>query len=262
MPIPCKHLAFVLFASWMMYIALITPAYADDTLNFTHDFNALKALPSFSLLAPSGFTPTQDFVSLGAGAITNTPTAAKDTSSAISLGFGIKLPANFGISLNVDMDGNNLSQRQELSMAMGKYFKGSDLGISFGIRNMTLWHDDGSRNIPSAYLAASKMLLWHKQLVILNIGLGNNDFRTISDISSSTDRAQTVSAFASAAYYPLPQVSFIADYTAGISSFGIGFVPLVSWPFSFNLGIYDVTKAIPTHNKTSFIASFSMSYTF
>jgi len=240
------------------YIAVSHAAPQNTTPFFTSNFNDASTLPAFSLFAPAGFTPTQDYFSFSLGGVSNIPT----TEGAISLGFGLALPSDFGVSLNVDMDIKNLSKRQELSMTTGKYLSSWDASISLGIRNVTLWHDDGSQNVPSVYIAASKILVLDKQLVILNAGFGNNDFRTISDTASSTVRTKTVSPFVSAAYYPFARTSVIADYTAGIMSLGIGLVPFSSLPINVSVGVYDLTKAIPTHTGTSILASASIAYGF
>ena len=260
-----------MMAMWMVFISLLSvqkqTSAADMTTPassswFDASFDKLDALPAFSLIAPSGFTPTQDYISWGLGGISHVPGTSNNSKAAASLGLGLALPANFGIAFNIDLEGRGLSKRQELSVNMGKYLTSLDMGISFGSRNITLWHDDGTRNTPSVYLAATKVFLLKDNLTIINAGVGNNDFRTIKDTAPSTSRLKVVSPFISLAYYPLPRLSLIADYTSGITSLGIGVVPLASWPFSLSLGVYDLAKAIPNHNKLSFIATLSAAYAF
>ncbi len=262
---------FRMAAMWVIFISLLsvqqqasaaeaTPPASSSW--FGANFDELKALPAFSLVAPSGFTPTQDYISWGLGGISHVPNTSNNSKAAASLGLGLALPANFGITFNIDLEGRGLSKRQELSVNMGKYFTSLDMGVSFGSRNITLWHDDGTRNTPSVYIAATKVLLLKNNLGIINAGIGNNDFRTIKDTAPSTSRVKVVSPFISLAYYPLPRLSLIADYTSGITSLGVGVVPLASCPLSLSLGMYDVAKTIPNHNKLSFVATLSAAYTF
>jgi len=239
----------------------VAPEILDDYAYIT-GFNNLETLPAFSLVAPSGSTPRENFVSSSLGGITNTPGSTEKVRGAASLGLGVAFPSDIGLALNIDLGGKNLGQRQELSVSLGKYFNSLDINVSLGMRNFTMWHDDGSKNNPSAFIAASKLLILQDTIAIFNVGFGNNDFRTITDAAPSSVRVKNLSPFASGAYYLLPQLSLIADYTSGIATLGVGLVPKASWPISVSLGIYDVTKTIPNHNKQSFIASVSSSYTF
>lgn len=240
-------------------LAVVAPAFADETSN---NFRTATALPAFSLLAPSGFTPTQNYFAVSLGGIANIPATNNGSKGGSSVGFGLALPSDFGVSMNIDMDAPEFSKRQELAMSVGKYFSTWDVSMSIGIRNITIWHDDGSQNVPSMYVAASKIFVFEESIAIINGGLGNNDYRVITDTAPSSSRAKAASPFASAAYYFMPQVSIIADYTAGITTLGVGLVPIAAFPLSLSVGVYDIGKAIPGHVDTSWIASLSTSVTF
>lgn len=229
---------------------------------FSASFDALDTIPSFSLIAPSGFTPTQDFISWGIGGISHVPNTTNNAKGAASIGLGLALPRNIGITFHIDATGRELSTQQELSFSLGKYFSGLDMSISAGARSITLWRDDGTKNTPSVYVAATKVLLFNDNLAIVNAGIGNNDFRIITDTAASTSRVKVASPFLSLAYYPLPSLSLMADYTSGITSLGVGMVPLASLPLSLSIGVYDIAKTIPGHKTLSIIASVSGSYTF
>lgn len=253
-----RNLATVAAALAFCFSAML-PASADEAKSSFYD---AATLPAFSLLAPSGFTPTLNYMSASIGGIANIPATNNDSKGGASIGLGIVLPSDFGVTLNIDMDAPQFSRRQELAMSVGKYFKDWDASLSVGIRNITIWHNDGSQNVPSVYVATSKIFVFEESIAILNGGLGNNDYRVITDTAPSASRAKVLSPFISAAYYMMPQLSIIADYTAGITTIGAGIVPLASWPLSFSVGIYDIGKAIPGHSDISWIASLSTSVTF
>ncbi len=242
-----------------LMLSLSVVAFAEEA---NSDFRNATTLPSFSLLAPSGFTPNQNYMSASIGGIANAPITNNTSNIGVSLGLGIVLPSDIGVSLNIDMDAPQFSRRQELAMNVGKYFHNWDTSLSVGIRNITIWHDDGSQNVPSVYVAASRIFVFEENIAIINGGLGNNDYRVITDTAPSASRAKVLSPFISAAYYIMPQLSVIADYTAGITSLGVGIVPVTSWPLSLNIGTYDISKATPGHDNTSWVGSISTSYSF
>ena len=246
-------------AAFMLSLNVVTFAFAEDAGS---SFRNATTLPAFSLLAPSGFTPTQNYMSASIGGIANIPATNNGSKGGASVGLGIVLPSDFGVALSIDMDAPQFSRRQELAMNAGKYFQDWDASLSVGIRNITIWHNDGSQNVPSVYVAASKIFVFEESLAIVNGGLGNNDYRVITDTAPSASRAKVLSPFISAAYYIMPQLSVIADYTAGITTLGAGVVPMPSWPLSLSVGIYDIGKAIPGHSDISWIASLSTSVTF
>jgi len=253
----------VLFFSLLMmpFPSFSAENQISDT-SYVSEFNNLEMLPAFSLTAPSGFTPTENFVSASLGGISNSPGSNQNARGAASLGLGLAFPSDIGLAINVDLGGKFLGERQELALSIGKYFTNLDMSFSAGGRNITMWHNDGSKNTPSFFVAASKLIMLEDTIAIVNVGVGNSDFRTITDAASSESRKTTFSPFASGAYYIFPQLSLIADYTSGIATLGAGYVPSATWPLSLSFGVYDVAKAIPNHNNTSFIASVSSSYTF
>jgi hypothetical protein len=245
----------------------LSPANAD--YYFTHNFSKTKASPTFSMAAPSGLVPSQQVGFMGIGGISNIPGSPTKTDGAMAVGYGMGLPwYNLGAAFTLDLGSINPSDggmfnRGDLGISIGKFYKNIQTGISFGIKNITLWYADAGRNTPSSYLAATKIYNLSNSVVIINGGIGNNAYRTITDTASRSTRSKRISPFASAAYYPLPQLSLVADYTAGITTVGIGIVPVAAWPLSLSFGLYDVNNAIKDHrNGTPFIGSLSTSYNF
>jgi len=235
---------------------------------FTYDFSKTKASPTFSMAAPSGLSPMQPVVFFGVGGISDVPGSSTKVDGAMAVGYGTDLPfAGLGAAFTLDLGSINPSDggmfnRGDLGISIGKFFQKQKLGIGVGIKNITLWHADAGKNTPSTYLAATKFIALKNSMIIINGGLGNNAFRTITDTSSRSQRAKKVSPFASVAYYPLPQLSMVADYTAGLTTIGVGIVPIAAWPVSISLGLYDVAKVIPGDNNTAFVGSLSTSYSF
>ncbi|MDQ7003899.1 MAG: hypothetical protein Q9N67_04765 [Ghiorsea sp.] len=174
-----------------------------------------------------------------------------------------KIGAVFGLDLgSINPSDGGAFDRGDLSIAIGKYFDAYNTGVSLGVKNITLWYAGAGRNIPSYYAAATKVAVINDYVTIMNIGFGNNAFRTITDTRPSKDRTSKVSPFGSLAFYPAPQLSLVADYTAGITSVGIGVVPVAAWPISLTLGLYDVAKAVQGHDKAIFIASLAYAHSF
>ena len=204
----------------------------------------------------------------GIGGISDVPGSSTKVDGAMAVGYGTNLPfAGLGAAFTLDLGSINPSDggmfnRGDLGISIGKFFQKQKLGIGIGVKNITLWHADAGKNTPSTYLAATKFIPLKDSMMIINGGFGNNAFRTITDTSSRSQRAKKVSPFASVAYYPLPQLSVVADYTAGITTLGVGIVPIAAWPVSVSLGWYDVAKVIPGDNKTAFVGSLSTSYSF
>ncbi|MGL5098943.1 MAG: hypothetical protein ACRC6B_02725, partial [Fusobacteriaceae bacterium] len=82
-----------------------------------------------------------------------------------------------------------------------------------------------------------------------------------SDSKSDGNLESKIGGFAAVAVYLMPQLSLIADYTSGITTAGIGFVPFPKLPVSFTMGASDLFKHAE-ENKVSFIAGVSAAYTF
>lgn len=241
----------------------------DSDYFFTLDPNKVHASPTFSLAAPSGLTPFQKVAFVGIGGSKNMPGRSVSVDGAMSTGFGFALSEEnkIGVLVGLDMGSINPSDggafdRGDLGLAIGKYFDKYNAGISLGVKSITLWHAAAGRNTPSVYLAATKIAMLGEYRTIMNIGFGNNAFRTLYDTASKSERSKRASMFGSVAIYPLPQLSVVADYTAGIASIGLGIVPVAAWPVSLSLGLYDVTKEIKDHDKAAFIASLGYSYSF
>ncbi len=265
-----KQMQKILLTSFLM-LSLIATACAEEDLDyfFTLDPNKVHASPTFSLAAPSGLTPYQKVAFVGIGGIKDMPGRAASVDGAMSTGFGFEISKEDKIGGLVGLDLGSINpsdggafDRGDLSLALGRYFDDYNLGVSIGVKNITLWHASAGRNVPSFYLAATKVAVVSEYVVIMNAGFGNNAFRTIYDTAPRSDRAKRVSGFGSVAFYPVPQLSVVADYTAGIASLGFGAVPVAAWPVSLTWGLYDVTKEIQGHDKISWIASMAYVHTF
>ena len=255
----------------LFVFSYVSPTFAeeDNDYFFTLDPNKVHASPTFSLAAPSGLTPYQKVAFVGIGGIKDMPGRAASVDGAMTTGFGIEISKEdkIGVLFGLDLGSINPSDggafdRGDLSIAVGKYIDDYNVGVSAGVKNITLWHASAGRNTPSFYLAATKVAVVNEYVVIMNAGFGNNAFRTIYDTTPREDRATRASGFGSIAFYPVPQASVVADYTAGIASVGVGLVPVAAWPVSLTMGLYDVTKDIQGHDKTSWIASLAYAYSF
>ncbi len=261
----CLCAAF--FALPMM--TTMTVAEEDSDYFFTLDPNKVQASPTFSLAAPSGLTPYQKIAFVGIGGVKDMPGRSVGVDGAMSTGVGIEVSKEdkIGVLVGLDLGSINPSDggafdRGDASLALGKYFDDYNVGVSIGVKNITLWHGSAGRNTPSFYIAATKVVVVDKFITIVNAGFGNNAFRTIYDTAPRSDRAKRASGFGSVAFYPVPQLSVVADYTAGITSLGFGAVPVAAWPVSLTWGLYDVTKEIQGHDKISWIASMAYVHTF
>ncbi len=273
--------SFVGTAAFCLAFALAGIAHADqagenalalksvqEDYFFSTDFRKVKGFPTFSMAAPSGITPYQDVAFAGVGGIYNVPGQKTSVDGSASIGFGKgNQDLKLGTLLTLDLgsiSGRNgpPGDRGDLGIAVGKFFQDHGAGISVGVKGITLWQGGAGRNNPSVYLTATKILPLGRTLLIINGGVGNNAFRTIRDTSPSSERLRKWSPFGSAAFYPLPQISLVIDNTAGITTAGVGLSPVAAWPLSLSFGIYDITKEIPKHTKTSVVGSASFSFRF
>lgn len=224
-------------------------------------FGELAAVPSFSLGAPAGMVPGWGVAFAGLSGKRNN----KDTDGSLALGMGFGNPfetlggaATLALG-SIDPRDGGAGNRGTLGLSTGKHFPKYGMGVSVGVSNIDLWHADSIDKFdPSFYASATKLLPNSVAPVILTAGLGNNLY---SVSKSEGDLKGKIGGFAAAAVYLMPQLSLIADYTSGITTAGIGFVPFPKLPVSFTMGASDIFK-YSNENKVSFIASVSAAYTF
>ncbi|TNF66329.1 MAG: hypothetical protein EP298_09265 [Gammaproteobacteria bacterium] len=232
---------------------------------FTKDYQKVATLPAFSLGAPVGLVPSWGVIFAGAGGLTNSP-SSNDVDGSLAFGFGIgDAIKNVGgaISLgigSVDPTDGGEFNRGNFGVSLGHFFTKTLTAISVGGLNLGGWNDGGSDAMdPSFYGAITQILPNDYFPVILNLGVGNNSFYYLKSDQRPTTH---VGVFGSAAVYILPQLSAIVDYTSGVTTAGVGIVPIAAWPISITLSVYDIFEYVPDHPRVSFMGSISYAYTF
>lgn len=220
-------------------VCMSTAAVAQEDQKLMYlvkDFSELRTLPGFSYTAPSGFVPGRGvgFASISGSLIGTT------VDGAYSIGFGHGDPfkgiggaVSLGIGSVDPTDGGAFS-RGNMSISLGHIYTKHNIGISTGLSGIDLWNDGNNILNPSAYITATKLFANEKHPVALTAGFGNNGF---VDIDEATNREDKLGVFFSSAVYVIPQVSLIADYSSGITSFATGIAPFPDYPISFTFGV-------------------------
>ncbi|MGL6130374.1 MAG: hypothetical protein ACRCZ9_02010 [Fusobacteriaceae bacterium] len=224
-------------------------------------FTELEAVPSFSLGAPVGMVPGWGVGFAGISGRHNSDTT--DGAFALGMGFGDPFTSLGGAATlalgSIDPRDGGAGNRGTLNLSTGKHFARHGLGVAVGVSNIDLWHADSEDEFdPSFYGSVTKLLPNLPKPVVLTAGLGNNVY---SDSKSDGNLESKIGGFAAVAVYLMPQLSLIADYTSGITTAGIGFVPFPKLPVSFTMGASDLFRHAE-ENKVSFIAGISAAYKF
>jgi len=227
-----------------------------------HEFEELASLPGFSFGAPSGLVPGWGVIY---GALSGTA-AEGDVDGGGGFGMGWGDPyKTVGGSLGIGLGSINIFDtddgisRGTGNANIGRLFKKAKLGLSAGVSGIDLWHDDSvNKSEESYYFAASKIMPNDIAPVIATIGVGSDSYADISE----TNKDGKWKEFASIGVYPHPQVSFIADYTGGITTTGISLVPMPRYPITIGLAARDIFKEDKAADTVKFLGSISAAYTF
>lgn len=224
-------------------------------------FTELKAVPSFSLGAPVGMVPGYGVVFAGLSG-RKTSGSRTDGAFAMGMGFGDPVKSLGGAATlalgSIDPKDGGAGNRGTLNLSTGKHFPAYGLGVAVGASDISLWHNSSKSELdPSFYGSATKLFPNFIKPAALTVGLGNNIY---TDAKTTGDLKKKVGGFAAAALYLMPQLSLIADYTGGITTAGVGFVPFPQLPVSFTMGASDLFEY--NDSKVSFIAGVSAAYTF
>lgn len=226
------------------------------------NFHEMATLPGFSMGAPSGLVSSYGVAFAGISGRRD----SDDTDGAMALGMGFGNPDTIGgaVSLGIGSinprDGGSFN-RGNLNLNVGHHFKEYGFGWSVGMTGLDLWHAshlDGDRQDPSFYTAVTK--LWANDIlpVAITAGFGNNSY---ADINKENDRKDKVDGFGAVAFYLIPQLSLVVDYTSNILTTGISVVPFPEYPISVNLGATNLTEQ-GSNDKVAAIGSIAAAYVF
>lgn len=225
------------------------------------EFQGLAILPSYSISAPSGLATSWGVIYGGASFRSN----IDSNDAALSMGFGfgdafksIGGSATLGIG-SVDPRDGGAFNRGALDLAFGHNFSEYELGISVGVTNANLWRADSiDQKDASFYTSATKLFSNDYAPVIITAGLGNNEY---VPYKRGEKFRKKIDGFGAVAVYVHPQVSLIADYTAGLTAVGVSIVPIKTWPIDITLAYDDIFEE-SYQEKAAFLASISVAYTF
>ncbi|MGL6132166.1 MAG: hypothetical protein ACRCZ9_11205, partial [Fusobacteriaceae bacterium] len=190
-----------------------------------------------------------------------------DTDGALAFGMGfgdankVGGSASIGVG-SIDPRDGGAFNRGDFNINAGHHFKKYGLGVSAGMIGLDLWHADstnGDKQDPSFYTAATKLFPNDFVPMALTLGFGNNSFADIN--TEDSDRKDEIGGFGALAFYVLPQLSFIVDYTSNVLTTGISAVPFPQYPISVNLGVTNLTEQGP-NDKVAAIGSIAAAYIF
>ena len=228
------------------------------------NFHEMATLPGFSMGAPSGLVSSYGVGFVGLSGRKD----SKEDDGAMAFGMGYGDPETIGGSASIGIgsidprDGGAFN-RGNLNLTAGHRFKEYGIGWAVGVTGIDLWHansKDGANENPSFYTAVTKLWGNEQVPVAITIGLGNNSFADIN-IEDGHKRRRNVDGFGAIAFYVLPQVSLIVDYTSNVLTTGVGLVPFPDYPISLNLGATNLTKQGP-HDRVAAIGSIAAAYVF
>lgn len=234
---------------------------SDKLFYIVDDFSQVKIVPGFTLGAPSGLVPGWG---LGFAALSGIHRDS-DTDGSMAFGFGYgdpfeSLGGSASLSIgSIDPSDGGACNRGSLNLSTGHTFRDYMVGVSAGVSNIDLWHDDKEDEMDeSYYLSATKLFPNDVAPMILTAGFGNEDF---VDINTDDDRDSKISPFVSGAIYVHPQMSLILDYTTGITNIGTSLVPCPDYPVSLTFALTDIfTQA--DEDSVGFLGSLAVGFTF
>jgi len=222
-------------------------------------FNELRAVPGFSLGAPSGMVSRKHAGYVSVSGIKD----KDDIDGGMILGMGYGDPNKIGGDISLSIGSVNPSDggafnRGALNLSVGHNFTDYLLGVSFGIDGINLWHDndDDHDTNPSMYLSTTKLIPNDIAPMTFTVGVGNNNYAKVNETGDKKDK---IYPFVSGAIYLMPQLSLIGDYTSKIATVGVSFVPFPRLPIAMSLGAYDITKE-RKEDKVSLIGTLSMAF--
>ena len=247
----------------LVYLTLLTTSAAHGLDFFAAKrYDELAALPGSSLGAPSGMVSSWGSYSVALGGLTNLPGNNRTDGSA-SVGMGVGDPIkSIGSTLSLSLisikPSGSPGESGSISVSIGKFFVGPQLGIAIGGVNVAGWNNITVKPERSIYLSATKVIPFNNHPVIITAGVGDNNFSDVQAINPANEN----SAFAAIAVYLTPHISLIADHTSGILTLGTSILPIADLPIVFTFGAFDINKDVPNHNKVSFAGSVAYSFTF
>jgi hypothetical protein len=217
------------------FAAMSAQVMAGDLFRVVKNASELKSSPAFSLSSPLGFSGAANTAFIGVGG------SAQQTTldGALALGTGFGNPSkDLGGSISLvvpslSFDGG-FFEKGGLSVAVGHNFDKENAGISVGMTGLDLWRSATSpKEDPSFYLSGSKAFMTVVPTIV-TVGFGNNQFSKAENGDTSPNK---LDVFASVGAYLCPQLSVIADYTAGVTTLGTSVVPMPDLPISMTLGV-------------------------
>ncbi|MGL4977953.1 MAG: hypothetical protein ACRC5G_08055 [Cetobacterium sp.] len=227
------------------------------------NFHEMATLPGFSMGAPSGLVGSYGVAFAGLSA--RKDKNETDGALAFGMGFGnsekIGGSASIGVG-SIDPRDGGAFNRGNFNINAGHNFKQYGLGISAGVNGIDLWHatsEDGENQDPSFYAAATKLFPNDFVPMTLTLGFGNNSFADVN--IEESDRKDEIDGFGALAFYVLPQLSFIIDYTSNVLTTGISAVPFPQYPVSVNLGVTNLNEQGP-NPEVAVIGSIAAAYIF
>lgn len=230
----------------------------------SNDFTQVATLPGFSMGAPSGLVPGWGVVF---GGVSGSKASGGDSDGAGGFGMGWGDPYEYvggtvGIglgSIDVRDDDDKGFSRGTGSFSIGRVIREYKLGVAAGISTIDLWHNDSSDQPKNSYyFAATKIMPNDIAPIIATAGVGSDSYAGVYH----NDQNHKWKEFFSLGAYIHPQMSLIADYTSGMSTLGVGLVPMPKYPVTVTLGAVDIFKQDKDTDAITYAASLSAAYIF
>jgi hypothetical protein len=188
-----------------------------------------------------------------------------DGAAAVAFGLG---DADKYVGLETDVSINHFSSRNNekflrsgaLSFKLHTNLPGG-AAFAVGVVGASRWGGLKDSDRASVYAVGTKVFkigTASPHPLVVNLGLGDEGFQ---ELDRSTGRGKSgAGIFGSVAFYVVPQVSLITDYTGRFLNAAVSVAPFKAWPLVVTVGAVNLTKRYDLNTQAA--ASVSYGFTF
>lgn len=209
-----------------------------------------------------------DWGSIGAGVFAQTLTkrvsgSRGDGAAGVTFGLGdsdryVGLETEVAIADLTTYNGNHFGDGGSLGFKLHTNLPGG-AAFAVGVLGTARWGTEKATNRASVYAVGTKVFkigTTSPHALVVNVGIGDEGFQEIDKATGFGKSGAGV--FGSMAFYIIPQVSIIADYTGRYLNAGISAAPFRTLPLTVTLGGVNLTNRYDTKPQ----AAASISYGF
>jgi len=249
-----KHRSKLFFCAFGL-LALAGNAHAESTQIVANTSGqAATSFAGVSFGSPIAFGA--DWGSAGVGifgqTLNKSATGTRgDGSAGVAFGLGdadryVGLETDVSIADLSSYNGNHFGDGGALGFKLHTNL-GDGAAVAVGVVGTARWGSEKDTNRASVYAVGTKAFRVggvSPHALVLNIGIGDEGFRPINPSTGFGKKGPGI--FGSMAFYIVPQVSVIADYTGRFFNAGLSFAPFKTQPLTVTLGGVNLTNRYDT----------------